>query len=193
MITNTVNEVEQMKQFIRDKLAEGISCARKTVRNESVELVYYPESVNQVVRHGQKHQWFTLLEDACKYYDSIYWGGSMNKDKVLHLTLKKKWFDMTLSGEKKEEYRQCKDYWMKRLAGVEGCGTSYNFTILSNLGNKGIDYDYIIFTNGYGKERPSFKIECKGIFVGIGKKKWGAPDYKVFILKLGNILTEEVW
>ena len=26
--------------------------------------------------------------------------------KILHLTLKKKWFDMIASGEKKEEYRE---------------------------------------------------------------------------------------
>ena len=34
---------------------------------------------------------------------------------VLHLTLKKYWFDMIKSGIKKEEYREIKDYWVKRL------------------------------------------------------------------------------
>lgn len=35
--------------------------------------------------------------------------------KILHLTLKKKWFDMILSGEKKEEYRDTKEFWLRRL------------------------------------------------------------------------------
>lgn len=35
--------------------------------------------------------------------------------KVLHLTLKKKWFDMIESGEKKEEYREIKPYWIRKL------------------------------------------------------------------------------
>ena len=108
--------------------------------------------------------------------------------KTLHLTLKKKWFDMILSGEKKEEYRAVKDYWMKRLAGVKGCGTSYNFTILCNRQNKCKEYDYIFFKNGYAKDAPSMLIECKGIEVAQGKKKWGAPDHRVFVIKLGEII-----
>ena len=35
--------------------------------------------------------------------------------RILHLTLKKKWFDMIASGEKREEYRELKPYWHKRL------------------------------------------------------------------------------
>lgn len=33
----------------------------------------------------------------------------------LILPIKKKWFDMILSGEKKEEYREMKPYWEKRF------------------------------------------------------------------------------
>ena len=35
--------------------------------------------------------------------------------KNLHLNLHKKWFDMILSGEKKEEYREVNPYWAYRL------------------------------------------------------------------------------
>jgi len=35
----------------------------------------------------------------------------------LHLTLTKNWFDLILSGEKKEEYREIKPYWEKLLMG----------------------------------------------------------------------------
>ena len=31
--------------------------------------------------------------------------------KVLHLVLKRKWYDMIASGEKIEEYREIKPYW----------------------------------------------------------------------------------
>ena len=37
------------------------------------------------------------------------------KKKVLTLTVSKQWFDMIVSGEKTEEYRAPKSYWIKRL------------------------------------------------------------------------------
>lgn len=40
--------------------------------------------------------------------------------KVLHLTLKKKWFDMIASGEKTEEYRDISEFWIKRLTNPLG-------------------------------------------------------------------------
>jgi hypothetical protein len=109
-------------------------------------------------------------------------------EKILNLTLKKKWFEMILSGEKREEYREVKNYWMKRLAGVDGCGTSYNFTILCNIGNKCKEFDYVVFKNGYQKNAPTIKVECKGIVVDEGKRKWGAPNHRVFVIKLGKIV-----
>lgn len=107
---------------------------------------------------------------------------------ILHLTIKKKQFDMILSGEKKEEYREVKDYWMKRLAGIQGCGTSYNFTLLCNAENKCKEYDTIFFKNEYSKKAPTIVIECKGIEIKKGKKQQGAPNYKVFVIKLGKII-----
>lgn len=108
------------------------------------------------------------------------------REKILYLTLKKKWFDMIVSGEKREEYRGVTDYWMIRLAGIKGCGTSYNFTLLCNKGNKCREYDFVVFRNGYSKTSPQAMFECKGITVGQGKKKWGAPDHRVFIISLGK-------
>jgi len=96
------------------------------------------------------------------------------KMKILHLTLKKKWFDMILSGEKKEEYREIKPYWTKRLMCVSP------------------SYTHIKFINGYGRDRPSFVIEKRSIFVGYGRKSWGAPEgTEVYVLRLGNVLTKE--
>ncbi len=35
--------------------------------------------------------------------------------KILRLSLKKQWFEMTKSGTKKEDYREITPYWIKRL------------------------------------------------------------------------------
>lgn len=97
--------------------------------------------------------------------------------KNLHLTLKKKWFDMIASGEKKEEYREVKPYWIKRL-------TAYN-----NAFDHCRDFSAIEFKNGYGKDAPTLLFECDEIIIGTGKPEWGAePDKEYFVIKLGKIL-----
>ncbi|MBN2640357.1 MAG: ASCH domain-containing protein [Victivallales bacterium] len=93
--------------------------------------------------------------------------------KILHLTLKKKWFDMILSGEKKEEYRKFKPYWLKRLM---------------NEYNVWKDFDIIRFTNGYGADKPSIDVEFLDVCIGVGKPEWGAPGVAVFVLTFGEII-----
>jgi len=120
--------------------------------------------------------------------------------RTLHLNLKKKWFDMIFSGEKKEEYRDLTNYWFKRLCDMKvQCedspvsltkGEVYS-TLSQNsdiLNHDLIKYfDNIIFSNGYAKDRPQFKIECKGIEIKEGCKEWGAiPGQKYFVIKLGK-------
>ena len=41
---------------------------------------------------------------------------AMKKDNILHLTLKKKYFDEILSGKKKKEYRELKPYWISTVS-----------------------------------------------------------------------------
>ena len=64
-------------------------------------------------------------------------------DKVLHLTLKKVWFDQILSRKKLIEYRSYKPYWHSRLENKK--------------------YDYIHFVNGYGKDKPWMDVEIRKI------------------------------
>ena len=91
---------------------------------------------------------------------------------TLHLTLTKKWFDMIASGVKKEEYREIKPYWTKRL----------QFTKKK--------YSKILFRNGYGESVPSVLVEFKELRSGLGIVEWGAPEGReVFILVLGDILN----
>lgn len=108
---------------------------------------------------------------------------------------------MILKGEKTEEYREIKPYWIKRLYGhwgkrdnipkrekeaYETKSDGLNNWLLRYHEIKLNEYNLVEFTNGYGKDKPQITLECKGIEVGKGKPKWGAPHEDVFIIKLGK-------
>ncbi len=134
--------------------------------------------------------------------------------KTLHLNLKKQWFDLIFSGEKKEEYREITDYWIQRFFKCESeiqeiilqksllsieffeqlnkdLQTEWNkIEFQNNLKRYLKKYDTITFSNGYAKDRPQFVIELLEISIGFGKEKWGAKKgEKYFILKLGKIIN----
>lgn len=107
------------------------------------------------------------------------------EEKTLHLTLKKKWFDMIASGEKKEEYREIKPYWMQRFGFVRGL-------LLDKVMPKfwPPTFGIVSANNGYQKGCPNIKWEHKGIRIGEGKPEWGAePGKQCFILEIGNIIS----
>lgn len=91
---------------------------------------------------------------------------------MLTLPIKKKWFDMILSGEKKEEYREIKQYYGTRF-GTLGVGNN--------------QIHKIIFRNGYSNNSPS--IKCKvSISIGCGKPEWGAePNKLYYVLKILSV------
>jgi hypothetical protein len=113
--------------------------------------------------------------------------------KILHLTLKKQWFDMIASGEKKEEYREIKPYWVSRLVQSffpekeERDYTFYWKGMLFSM-DEPVAYDVIEFRNGYSKDAPKMIVECKGIENGYSKIKWSGEHKPCFIIKLGEIL-----
>ena len=87
---------------------------------------------------------------------------------TLHLAIKKKWFDMIVSGEKREEYRDVKPYWEQRLSGKT--------------------YKFVKFRNGYRSDSPTITKRLTYISVGLGHVTWGAPDNKfVFRIGLGDL------
>ena len=89
---------------------------------------------------------------------------------TLHLTIKKQWFDMILSGVKTEEYRDIKPYYNLRLIGRE--------------------YESVVFRNGYARDAPILTVELKTIRFGTGKPEWGAEEGKTyFVLSLGKIIN----
>lgn len=94
---------------------------------------------------------------------------------MLTLPIKKKWFDMILSGEKKEEYREIKPYYISRFMSYrDGFPTGH-------------EMQKIMFRNGYSKTSPSFVAKCT-LSVGTGKEEWGAEkDKQYFILTIHEI------
>ena len=89
---------------------------------------------------------------------------------MLILPIKKKWFDMIASGEKKEEYREIKPY--------------YNIRFKKIFGFDKKRIEEIVFRNGYRKDSPTIKCICT-LRVGKGKEEWGAePNKEYFILDI---------
>lgn len=100
--------------------------------------------------------------------------------KTLDLVLKRKWFDMIASGEKTEEYREIKPYWVKRLIEPKD--------IMDGV-IEFKDFDKVTFHLGYSKDRPSMTFAIKEIVCDEGKEGWGAlPGETYFVIKLGERL-----
>lgn len=105
---------------------------------------------------------------------------------MLTLPIKKKWFGMILSGEKKEEYRETTAYWMKRFGKVFG-ECAYGIVYSKCFETKSCISE-ILFRNGYSKDSPSFIAKCT-LSIGEGKEEWGAERGKqYFVLTINEIL-----
>lgn len=72
------------------------------------------------------------------------------EQKVLSLTVSKQWFDMIAAGDKIEEYREIKPYWIKRL--TTNCEVPYdvaaetNFVKISNTAE--LPYNCVSLVSG---------------------------------------------
>lgn len=118
---------------------------------------------------------------------------------------------MIASGEKKEEYREIKFYWMCRLIDFGYDGPEELNELMEDLKSIHDDhrkrhdslpylmdhfaatfkkYTHVEFKNGYGKNVPTILVEVKDISVGLPAFKWfGAQsEDSVFIIHLGNIV-----
>lgn len=108
------------------------------------------------------------------------------EERILNLPLKKVWFDMIKSGEKKEEYREVTDYWMKRLiAEINDQEQMVYFWV----------YDTLRFTLGYPKADEKDKImyfKCDGIDIAESEHpEWGGDtEFPQFIIKIGERILD---
>jgi|TARA_B110000091_G_scaffold170017_1_gene182490 hypothetical protein len=132
----------------------------------------------------------------------------LNTGRILYLTLKKNWFDMISNGIKHEEYREIKSYWATRLLVsqdgkklnkidsediCEALKYAYNDSWDDDLLNTDgiVNYDKIVFKNGYSKDAPTLVFGYKGIIVGRGKLQWGAEKNSIYFkLQLGEKLFD---
>lgn len=86
---------------------------------------------------------------------------------TVHLILRKKWYDMISSGQKREEYRAITPYWTKRLMVKH--------------------YDTVTFHYGYTNRTMTYTII--DITEGIGVPQWGAENERVYIIRLGERIS----
>ncbi len=112
---------------------------------------------------------------------------------MLILQIKRKWFDMILSGEKKEEYREIKPYYMTRFRNMMSVHPLVSDNaVIERLKKREAPFIYEVqFRNGYSRNSPSFTARCT-LSVGIGREKWGAEKGKqYFILGIREVLKKD--
>ena len=123
--------------------------------------------------------------------------------RTLTLHLKRKWFDLIKSGEKKEEYREQTTYWIKRLT---TCDEKFldnlwdsvcvypNATEIFNRELKNLfrikQFDRLRFVLGYPNltdEERIIEFKNPKIRIGTGRPEWGAvPGVNYFVITWGD-------
>jgi len=112
---------------------------------------------------------------------------------------------MIASGEKKEEYRELKDFWGCRLCykvPVPDGGYLTKWQKLRTGDRECLNddfipnfekFDTITFRNGYGKNAPEMVVECKGIDIGPARPEWSDNwPGDVFRIHLGEIISVDL-
>lgn len=95
---------------------------------------------------------------------------------MLILPIKKKWFDMIVSGEKTEEYREIKPYYFTRFRNIWGYPAYWG------------EPHRIGFRNGYSSESSLIIAECT-LATRKGKPEWGAePNTDYYVLTIQKII-----
>ncbi len=79
-----------------------------------------------------------------------------NTIKILHLTIKYKYFKLIAEGRKSFEFREIKPHWNKRLLDKDGTFKNFN---------------EIHIRNGYNVDKPFMRLKWKGIKIGEYKNK----------------------
>ena len=137
------------------------------------------------------------ISNACN--ELIKFNMDVRVNKTLHLVLKRKWWDMIASREKKEEYRDANHYWAIRLLDKQYRWYSQNIDypndfidwLCFRLTNNDIafrSYENVCFHLGYTNKTMTFKITSMNVMYGeVCRQDWGAePNKHYFVIKLGE-------
>ena len=84
------------KEYLKNKRQIDLRISKQIEREVDEEI----ERVQKILHDKQNPQLFQTMVNM----------------KILDLPLKAKWYEMIESGNKKEEYREIKKYWIGRLA-----------------------------------------------------------------------------
>lgn len=115
------------------------------------------------------------------------------QEDTLHLVLKTEWFHKIATGEKREEYREIKPYYLSRFCTKEWklaynrvtTDIKYAKSALFTFPRK---YKYVVFQEGYRHNAPKIRFCVDGISIGHGDPNLGAPAEECFIIKLGTMI-----
>jgi len=93
--------------------------------------------------------------------------------KILKLHIKDKhpdepWFTLIKDGVKDEEYREMKEYWLKRLFDI--VNPKEALYIIGGVGIAPKPFTRVLFINGYYDESPRIEKEIVSITIGYPKK-----------------------
>ena len=109
----------------------------------------------------------------------LWLGGELDSKKTLKLTLSKKPFEVMITGEKTEEFREVKKWTTSRLYNKDGSKK---------------EYKYVKFTNGYGKDRPYFICIFNGTYIGNHINRTYSNNLnlsfenEIYVIELGEII-----
>lgn len=109
---------------------------------------------------------------------------------MLTLPIKKKWYDMILSGEKTEEYRSVSPYYTMRFRKFVTLNPNYPDEYIQGVleaaaADGGLPYyGGVILKNGYKICAPAMLIKGK-IMIRTGRPEWGAAEgVKYYVLTI---------
>lgn len=94
---------------------------------------------------------------------------------MLQLVLKEKWFRMIESGEKREEYRDIKPYWWKRIL-------TSPYEENPNTGGYDFKHMYVRFRLGYKKDAEEMIFKSGHVRIGKANPKWAEGSMERMII-----------
>ena len=120
--------------------------------------------------------------------------------KTLHLTVTRHWFDKIASGEKKEDFRTIKGFWVRRLMKWTLCRMGKGGADAVKVEIKGgfiphrvefRRYSHIKITAGYGRDKPTLTARCTGIRITADDEQTDLGTGRFFAIGIGEILEKE--
>lgn len=122
--------------------------------------------------------------------------------KTLHLTVTRHWFDKLASGEKTEDIREIKGYWVQRLleyfSGACISNSTKNPTAsylkLPTTTSMPFDFksfDYVKIVNGYGHDKPTLIAKCTGIRITADDEQTDLGKGRFFAIGIGEIIERK--